>query len=327
MRDCAEFDACELPAIPRREATRLVSVSQAGAGAWIDAVPNLVRPVANPGTSDLYLTMCQRRLGLHLSVVPDDDKDKLGDVYANDGEHSRRHNAVMHAWRDAAADVAPASVVLGDKHATDPLPSHVQHMASISATYIPDIYVEGGAARGRDLLLEVRCYTPFVRHLSAGTLGSHASVGDTFPFGNTEERIRCDALGVTPSGRPGDPWLDHRTGIGRVKGQTAQYSHAISSGRTVTPVVMEPTGAVGPHAYAMLRGWSRTSRAKKKEATRRKFHWSAPTYFTYHLQRISTAAVAADAQHILNMIQVARFTNRGPTAPTQTPRRATGRTF
>ena len=75
----------------------------------------------------------------------------------------------------------------------------------------------------------------------------------------------------------------------------------------MVPIIVESFGAIAPHAVALLRGWARTARTKK---LKKKLHWSAPTYLTYHLQCISAAAAAANAAHVLDMIQVDRARRR-----------------
>ena len=54
--------------VPRREATRLISCSQAGAGAFLMRLPDAtVRGSTIPSTD--FRSLCQRRLGLFVSCL------------------------------------------------------------------------------------------------------------------------------------------------------------------------------------------------------------------------------------------------------------------
>ena len=89
--------------MPHREATRLVSCSQAGAGAFLTRLPDAtVRGSTVPSTD--FRTLCQRRLGLYVSClsVPLDackqrgrlvtQHDYLGDSAINASNATVRHN-------------------------------------------------------------------------------------------------------------------------------------------------------------------------------------------------------------------------------------------
>ena len=124
-----EFDrtAVDTP-IHHREATRIISASQFGAGSWLGASPD-ASPSCPKLHSPAHLIMLQRRLGLYLSAAKTandalaasrDERDRrrvdyLGDLACNSGEHSTRHHATNRAWRDACAAVAIGAVILGDK--------------------------------------------------------------------------------------------------------------------------------------------------------------------------------------------------------------------
>ena len=84
-------------AIDHREATRLISVSQFGSGAWLEVPPDASLPHARP-RSGPYAIALQRRFGLYIAsaraandalAAAGETPDWLGDAACNIGEHSR----------------------------------------------------------------------------------------------------------------------------------------------------------------------------------------------------------------------------------------------
>ena len=66
---CDKFDAANTGAtVPHREATRLVSCSQAGAGAFLTRLPDATVRGSTVTSTD-FRTLCQRRLGLYMSCL------------------------------------------------------------------------------------------------------------------------------------------------------------------------------------------------------------------------------------------------------------------
>ena len=116
---CRQLDQTNTGAtVKHREATRAVSVSQPAAGSWLEVRVN--------GKNQLYRSEhvvigLQRRSGLHLVDATHqlyDKSDPFGDSGKRD--HTRVHNLVMQADRDAVAAVAEGPVILGDKFSQDP---------------------------------------------------------------------------------------------------------------------------------------------------------------------------------------------------------------
>ena len=204
--------------------------------------------------------------------------------------------------------------MLGDKYGHHLTESSLEHMRDINGTHIPDIVFERAGPQRRGLVVEVRCYTPYVADLHGGTEKAPPTVGDRYAFGNTEDRIRRDALGWPERGSPTDPPFDYRTGRGRVTAHAAQYRHALAKRKSVVPVVMEPTGAVCPHAYAVLRSWHQQARLHRIATGRTRYHWSAPSFLTHHSQRISIAVVFAEAAQIQREFAIRQRRRRDTTA-------------
>jgi len=84
--------------VSHREATRLISASQFGAGMWLEAAPDASLPHSRL-RSGPYVVALQRRLGLYLSsaraandtlAAAGGEPDWLGDAACNTGEHSTR---------------------------------------------------------------------------------------------------------------------------------------------------------------------------------------------------------------------------------------------
>jgi hypothetical protein len=108
--------------VRHREMARFVSITQPGAGAWLEVAPD-----SSFGTridSDDFLVAAQRRYGLHLSMVVEANNvleaagehklvDRLGDKLAK--EYNRRHNAILRGWHAVLRAIAYGELVLGDK--------------------------------------------------------------------------------------------------------------------------------------------------------------------------------------------------------------------
>ena len=231
--------------------------------------------------------------------------DRLGDVQANEGDHNKRHNAVLWAVRNALAAVAIGSIVLGDKE--DP-----SKTAELNSTHIVDLAELGGCEEtGADVLYEIKVLSPVRAKRSAGRGtrlhgGCWASVGHLYGFGNTEEEYREIILGRSARGRSCDGPLVHSTGKGWIQAKDGDYVDGLAKRRMVVPMIVEATGAVAPRSLPCLRRLSR--RAKGKNAVDRtkygSLRISARSHFTHHLQRISLAAVLNDARAIGKQITV-----------------------
>ena len=107
--ECDTFDAANATAVvPHREATRLVSCAQIGAGAHLARHPDPALRGSVIASAD-FLTRIQRRLGLYVSCLRSalDERlarglavtqhDRLGDSYVNAAHHGKRHNDVLAA--------------------------------------------------------------------------------------------------------------------------------------------------------------------------------------------------------------------------------------
>ena len=120
---CDRFDAANTGAtVPRREAARLVSCSQAGAGAFLMRLPDVSVKDSTIDSTD-FRTIVQRRLGLYLTclaVLLDESEargavvtqhKRLGDAAINAANTTHRHNegmnAVYVALRSASTATSP----------------------------------------------------------------------------------------------------------------------------------------------------------------------------------------------------------------------------
>jgi len=106
----------------RREATRLVSVSQPFADGWLTALPDGTKATALD--SGDFVLNAQRRLGLHLSsskatlvalAAHGVEVDFFGDASSNAACQNRRHRAALDGWEAASRAVSHGPVIMGDK--------------------------------------------------------------------------------------------------------------------------------------------------------------------------------------------------------------------
>jgi hypothetical protein len=106
--------------VRHREMALFVSITQPGAGAWLEVAPD-----GSYGTridSDDFLVAVQRRYGLHLSMVVEANNvleaagehklvDRLGDKQAK--EYNRRHNAILSGWYAVLRAIAHGKLFSG----------------------------------------------------------------------------------------------------------------------------------------------------------------------------------------------------------------------
>ena len=125
-------------------------------------------------------------------------------------------------------------------------------------------------------------------------------VGDRYGFGCTEEHYRITTLGCKPRGRDGDPPFDSTTGLGRVDGVKGDYFDALARKHNKCIVyLVECTGGIAPEPLARLRRNARFAKTKgARDSTKYGLARVSPhSYLTHHTQRISAAAVRADAKN------------------------------
>ena len=104
------FDGSNTAAVvPNREATRLVSCSQEGSGAFVARLP-----VDHRLLSDAFLVILQRRLGLYLTALAPvldaaaangqviTEYERLGDADINTSNNTARPNAALHTTYHAS---------------------------------------------------------------------------------------------------------------------------------------------------------------------------------------------------------------------------------
>jgi hypothetical protein len=317
---CDRFDVANVGAtVPNREATRLVSYSQAGAGAFLMRLPDVSVRGSVVDSTD-FRSVCQRRLGLYVSClsVPLDaceergvlvtQHERLGDSAINAANATGRHNeglrAIFTAIRSASSTAD--AVRLGDKG--DGTPSSKaeasRRHAHLNDGHIPDMYRLGPP----HVLYEWKCYTPF---RSKGALGNGSrrcggaastTDGNSFAFGNTLEWLLAVVLGKKARGAPTDPPLDRRTGLGRVDATPGHYRDALAKGNIVHLLATESTGALSRPVILLLKTLAKATQGTAgHDSTQYGLGRASPqSFFPHHLAAISSAIVRADALSIRN---------------------------
>ena len=137
-------------------------------------------------------------------------------------------------------------------------------------------------------------------------------VGHLVAFGNTEEWLHrailgCRARGLPPPGAaPAGrlPPFDHKTGEGHVPFHGGDYYDARYNKRNqVVPLIVEALGGIGRRGARCLRFLARRASCRKRGRDGTKYSRFHPTnYLSHHLAGIVTAAVFADAAHIVEEI-------------------------
>ena len=317
---CDRFDAANTGAtVPRREAARLVSCSQAGAGAFLMRLPDVSVKDSTIDSTD-FRTIVQRRLGLYLTclaVLLDESEargavvtqhKRLGDAAINAAITTHRHNEGMNAVYVAlrSASTATSPVRLGDKGNGTPesKTEAKRRHAHLNDGHIPDIYRTGPP----HILYEWKCYTPFKGKGALGNGstrgGGAASMTDgySFAFGSTLEYLRARVLGQKEMGAPSDPPLNRRTGVGRVDPKPGDYADA----RRATSYTCSAlrARALTPEVIRLLHVLDKSAGAadpQGHDSTQYGLGRASPqSFFQHNLAAVSCAIVRADALTIRN---------------------------
>ena len=286
--------------VKRREATRLVSVSQPFANGWLRAEPD---GSASTAVNSLTITsQLQRRFGLHLSVLMptllahrDAGKrvDFTGDAEVNHANANRRHHGLVRVWADMARATATGPIVLGDK-------DNEALTKTYNAGHVSDVVEPGAGAGGKDRIKEIKCFSSAKTALSAGCGkrnggGNPLSNGHTHAFGNTLEKCVLDNAGVRERGRASDPPFCHKTGKGWVEPHRGDYDDAIRVKRNDFELCLHESfgGGFSPPAVKALHRHAK----KAKQHDRTYYTGRVPKNFIpHHTQRASLAVVKGEGE-------------------------------
>jgi len=316
VKDASDaFDAANPTATCRhREATRLVSCSQAGAALKFTRPPDTTVKGSIIHSSS-FLTTLQRHLGLYVTALAPildaraadgvhvSEHARLGDEALNAANHTPRHNAGLHRVHAALCAVktdagAPRLGDRGDGTPTSKAEAKQRH-AYLNAGHIPDIYRVGRP----NVLWEFKCPTPFVVHGALG-LGSErgggaasTSDGHFIAFGNTLENLVAIVFGLKARGAPTDRALDRRTGLGRVDECGGDYADALAKGSDVHLLVCESTSALDPGLDRLLRYLAAAARLPDANDTTQygASRTSPQSFYGHHAAAIACAVAAQES--------------------------------
>ena len=319
---CTDFDTqnASHASVLHRESTRLVSCAQRGSGAWLSRSPDHTLRLSVV-SSDYFVSACQRRLGLYISVLaPGYDSaaangtfvsqhKRLGDHVINTTNKSHRHKMFLTTMFTAMASVSSPNTPSGTLHKGDRgdgTPAGKEEArrrhAHINTGTIPDIYRDGALPS----CWETKCYTCFCMDPPLGNgskeKGGAASKADggTHAMGNTEEDLIVKNLGVPARGdRTTDLPLNRRTGVGWVAKTTDHaYADAISRKHPTTLLVAESTGAMSATSFKCIDTHAKESRAPAALDTTcyGQSRASHKSYLPHHVAAISAAIVFADTE-------------------------------
>ena len=301
-----------------REASRLISCSQEGAGMHLTRLPDS-SVKGSIVISKLFTTILQRRVSLYLSTLTPlynqieawrttTQHERLGDGAINDAHHGPRHKALLIAIHNmmkavVTSDTVPGSIRLGDRGdgTTEGKQEAAKRYAYLNEGHIPDI-----VNAHLWIVWEVRCMAVHVQHAVLGGSrenGGAASTaeGGTFATGNTLEKQIVISLGTKGHGVESDGPHQRsgpNAGDGWVRPSTDhQYVDAQSKKVEATLLLAENTGAFSPPLSKMLRilGVVATH-AQSTDYTHYGMSRSSPhTFVQHHGAAISAAIVLSDA--------------------------------
>jgi len=272
-----------------REATRLVSVSQHGAGAFLNAVPS--RPHFQMPTWALRIAV-QKRLGLPLQAAAaaagerysrhGKSFDCMGDVAQNDGEagHQTRHFLLLEALAVAFKSV------WGVRVQREPS-AYIDY-----SDYRPDLVAEGLGPGGCIMAMDLKLFD------AIGSDGTPDVRGSMVGFGNTQPRARLKTVGLRERGAPADGPFRPKDGTGYVPQRDGDYARTLAKGHAVYTLLFETFGGFGPDVVDLLR---RLAAERQNRLTTGEYDltsWSARSWTTFTTQKLSVAVHMACAAEI-----------------------------
>ena len=272
--------------VPRRELVRFVAVSQPYAGVFLNAVPKYES--FRMQTWALRIVV-QKRLGLPLlaaAAAANEQRsrsgrvfDAYGDVAQNDGVHGHqtRHWLVLEALYDALKRAYGGMV---KKEPTS--------YRDYSDTR-PDLTLQRDGLRAMDL----KVLDPI-----GSVAGEVQHRGAFVGLGNTHEEARELVVGRQQRGVEGDGTFKRTTGAGYVAPKAGAYARAQANGVEVDPLLVETFGSFGPELLELLRGAAEFKMNKLSAAEYDETTWSARTWLTFAMQRISVAVHKAVAKEL-----------------------------
>ena len=290
----------------RREQVRFVSVSQFGAGAFLNAIPTRAH-FRLP--SYVLRFALQRRFGLHLSMMTDVMADgiysqhgllfdALGDVAQNDGAagHQTRHKEVL-------LDLVE---LLWGKLGRGAVEHEFYCEHSNTRT---DLYIYQGVIGDLPFIGDTKIFAGVPSDPSGvGRMGAFVACGNTLP------RARETVLGVEGGDRGGTVGMwDPRTGTGTVEAVKGQYTDAEGKCR-VEALLFEEFGAMSAGVEELLMRVAEVAGRKLTWWQYDQTSWSAREWMPFALQRLSVqlwTALADEAQRAIGAASRGREGPRG----------------
>jgi hypothetical protein len=149
-------------------------------------------------------------------------------------------------------------------------------------------------------------------HAGRGSLqngGTITDVGHHFAFGNTEEEMHRENIGLRERGRQSDGFFNHATGKGWVKEHRGDYHDSLHvKNNKVVVLLVETSGAIGRVAARELRyANQRANKKSGRDGTKYSRIYRTP-FLAHHMRAISGAAVFSDAAHIEGGVKVLKAT-------------------
>ena len=273
-----------------REAARFISVSQAYAGAFLNAVPK--QAAFRMPTWALRIAL-QRRLGLPLTAATAAAGgggggrrsrhgklfDGYGDVAQNDGEsgHQTRHFLILNALYDAMRRVYGGQVRREPADCTE------------YSDHRPDLTL---LLEGLLTVFDLKVFAPIGSDAGeVGLRGGFVGFGNTAPHGQLLVHGRRERLGPPATFNP-------NTGAGYVSPKEGDYARAEALGVRVVLMLVETFGGLGPALVEELRKGAEWRANKLTASEYDETTWSARTWMAFTTQRLSVAVQYSAAQEV-----------------------------
>ena len=287
-----------------RESTRMTSVSQPFAAAWLRMLPSSHEKRIR---SDKFLWAYQRRFGLHVTGAPAEAVramraegvvcGDLGDEFLAAGDRRPPHDDSLRVWHDMAQASATSPVTLGDKE-------RPEDYLDFNDGHVLDMGETRQGKGGVDRVVEWKAYSPLVQVSTSPPMDTSYR-GSTHAFGNTEEHLRRANIGV--KAQEGDQRWDNAKGTGKVRAHKGLYHDAIHVKRNeFWLAIAEIFGGLNKVARRLFKLYKERARhgvdrtqyvASDSGASHFGAHWS---------QLLSAAIVIGDARRSLRAVDMKR---------------------
>ena len=273
-----------------KRAAFFISTCQPGAGDFLDCLP-----ATSHQPTGLARIATQRRFRIRLNPPPPSHLDPWGDEAQNLGQHNTRHTDSNDVWASALRYSFGAQNLVID-------PRKMGGAVEWSPGHIPDITALNKAEGGFHICADTKVANVFASQYD-GTPASVAERAASIAFAGSGEYYTELVHGrPAVSNPPGSTSrFNRRNFTGKKAAKKGDYEPAVAKGHSAVLLLVEVTGGLHPEALTFLRSLA-ALHDRKLPVELVGQSWTATSFITYFLQRLSSAVNMAAACEIRNQI-------------------------